>query len=425
MAESVQGWACDTNADSWLEKSSYSARSLIVLALLALSASLYFTWIIAPKELGQGAPNARYGLYPEWAGSREVLLHRRSPYRPDVTAEIQVALYGHIEDNGTANQQRFAYPLFFAFLFAPVALLPFPAARVLASAGCLVSAVVCVSAWSQCFALSRRSLWLVLVIAVSTYPFALALQLCQPTIVVACCLALAVYLAHSDRLPASGILAALSVAKPHIAIGVLLPMIVWAIFDWHQRKRFLLWFAGSTGILLLASELMVPGWLSGWLATARAYSHYAGIPPLAVELLGSRGTAIALILLVSSAAYVSYSFRGADPLFAIAFSVAAFELIFPFLIYNEIALLPAALWLMTNTRRIRMSGQVAILLSALSWIVLGAGIASAVGLAISDALFPGSGLNLWQLPLVAAWCYPPAVFAALVAAAFRRTSWLP
>lgn len=350
MVESVQGWVLDTNSDARLGKTFYSARSLVVLAFLALSASLYFAWIIAPKGLGESAPSARYGLYPEWVGSREVLPHRRSPYRQDVTAEIQIALYGYTPDSGTANQQRFAYPLFFAFLFAPVALLPFSTARVLAAAGCLVSAVVCVSAWSRCFALSRRARWLVLVVAVSTYPVALALQLCQPTIVVACCLALAVYLAYSGRLASSGILPGLSVAKPHIAIGVLLPMTVWAIFDWRRHKPFLLWLAGSTGALLLASELMVPGWFSSWFATARAYSHYAGIAPWTVQLLGGRGTAPAVILLISSAAYVSYSFRRADPLFAIAFSVAAFELIFPFLIYNEIALLPAALWLMTNTR---------------------------------------------------------------------------
>jgi hypothetical protein len=202
-------------------------------------------------------------------------------------------------------------------------------------------------------------------------------------------------------------------------------MTVWALCEWHARKRFCLWFVGSTTALVVASELILPGWIADWLAATSAYSHYAGASPILFSLLHGHGESVAVILLLGVTAYVSYRYREADPLFAIAFTVGACQLVLPFLIYNEVALVPAALWLMKNDTRIRKSGQVVALLSACSWIVLGAGLVSTVGLAISNILAPGAGMKLWQLPLIAAWCYPPAIFAALVAVALRRTSPLP
>ncbi len=37
-------------------------------------------------------------LYPRWLGARELLLHHRDPYSPEVTREIQIGYYGRVLD---------------------------------------------------------------------------------------------------------------------------------------------------------------------------------------------------------------------------------------------------------------------------------------------------------------------------------------
>src|SRR5947199_9904932 len=73
-------------------------------------------------------------LYPRWLGARELLLHHRDPYTPDVTREIQIGYYGRPLDptrpNDPKDEQRFAYPVYVVFLLAPVAHMPFAPVRI-------------------------------------------------------------------------------------------------------------------------------------------------------------------------------------------------------------------------------------------------------------------------------------------------------
>jgi hypothetical protein len=64
--------------------------------------------------------------YPFWAGGREVLLHQRSPYQPEVMLGIQEAIYGHpaLPDE---NQHGYAYPAYAPLIVSPFLALPFPA----------------------------------------------------------------------------------------------------------------------------------------------------------------------------------------------------------------------------------------------------------------------------------------------------------
>jgi len=100
-------------------------------------------------------------------------------------------------------------------------------------------------------------------------------------------------------------------------------------------------------------------------------------------------------------------------MFAVCFSIAAFQLLFPFQIYNEILLVPVALWLAGNARHIQRRGQLHTLLYSCTWIVLGAGWAASVGLSLANLLFSRAGLTLWYLPLLTAWLYPFSVFVTL------------
>jgi hypothetical protein len=402
--------------DLWASNRRTGQLLLITTVFLGLSSGYYFSLAILPAALGVGAPTARLGLLPEWVGTREILFHRRSPYRSEVTKEIQTGVYG---DKGVphANQERFAYPVYFALLFAPLGLMPFAAARVVGLAGCLAATLLSVRLWMTSLGLARPSTIVVTAATFAVYPVILGLQLCQPTLLIAGLLAVVVWLAISGRLAWAGTLAGLCTAKPQLAIAVLLPLCIWSVAGWHERKRFLLSLLATVAGLLSGSELIVPGWIGPWLETLRAYSRYAGSAPILREMAGGRLFLPACALLMSAIIWVGVRFCDSDLLFAISFSIAAFQLIFPFLIYNEVLLLPAALWLLKYAGHIRTRSQWHKLLWSLSWIALSAGVATAAGLSLLNLLVPGAALKLWELPLLAAWIYPGTILLALACCA--------
>jgi len=350
---------------------------------------------------------------PEWLGCREIL-HRRDPYRPEITQQIELAVDGRILDasGATRNQHRFAYPVFFVILFFPFALLPFAAAQLAALVVCITLTAISIPLWlgSQW---KRPDRLTVTIFAFAAYPVVLALQLRQPTLIIVSLLAGVVFCVRSGRLLLAGVLAALCAAKPQLAIAVLLPVSIWSVAAWRIRKAFLISLFATLSALLLASELAVPGWFAPWLNTIRAYSHYAGARPLLADLLRGHSLLPAALLLACLVCWISFRFRDTDLLFAISFSAAVSQLLFPFQIYNSVLLLPAALWLAGNASRIKARGQLPALLCSCTWIVLGAGWVSAVGLSLSNVLAPGSALRLWPMPLAAAYLYPFALAACL------------
>ncbi len=399
-----QGWLASKRS-GWL-----------AIAIVCLLSSWYFAAVIAPAGLGANAPTVQQGLFPEWYGSREVLLHGRDPYSLETTREIRIAIYGKLDkgDSRDQNQHRFAYPVFFAFLFFPLALLPFPAAQLVALAICLVATALSVTVWLESYGIGLSS-EICGVLVFASYPVVLGLQLRQPTLIVCALLAGVYYCVRSGRLVIAGVLAALSTCKPQLAIAVLLPLSIWSIGEWRARKRFPIATAAGLAMLLLASELVSGGWFPHWIHTLRAYVHYAGTTPLLADLLGGHCVKPVAMTLVGAVVWVSCRYCDQDLQFAVSFSIAAFQLLFPFQIYNEVLLLPAALWLAKNASKFTSRGQLHILLYGCSWIVLGAGWAAAIGLALANLIAPGAGVKLWQLPLLTAWLYPVGVWLALAA----------
>jgi hypothetical protein len=380
-------------------------------AVLCLLSACYFSWRIALVALGVRAPTVQQGLYPEWLGAQEVSAGR-SPYRPEVTERIQATIYGRASVR-TGNEQRFAYPVYSALLFLPLAVLPFAVAQYVCLAACLVLALLSVRRWAFGREISRSQLLVAMVGVFSTYPAILGLQLRQPSLLIAGLLSVVYYWARSGRLAQAGMLAALCTSKPQLAVAVLLPLSIWAMADWHGRKRFLVSLGGSMGTLLLVSEIVVPGWFGQWLATMRAYSHYAGSAPLLSDLLRGHFVWPAGVLLLVASLWVSYRFCESDLLFAISCSIAVFQLVFPFLLYNEILLIPVALWLLRRPRATKPTEQLFELLWGCSWALLAIAAAAMFGLTVANLVVPGSGLKLWQVPFVMAWLYPWSVLLAL------------
>src|ERR1041385_5265081 len=101
---------------------SWCGRQLPLLAAAALSllAGWYFATVIAPRGLGEAAPAVERGLLPEWVGCRDIRL-RHDPYRPEVQREIEASASSGAGSFAARDEHRYAYPVFFVFLFLPLA----------------------------------------------------------------------------------------------------------------------------------------------------------------------------------------------------------------------------------------------------------------------------------------------------------------
>jgi len=222
----------------------------------------------------------------------------------------------------------------------------------------------------------------------ASYPVVLGLQLRQPTLMVAATLAAAYYCVRSERLGLAGILAAL------IRVNR----------SWRLRCCCLCQYGrlpsgapanGSVGggwrpgRAAVGLELVSRGWITHWMWTLKAYAHYAGSAPPLADLLPGRLVVPGAIILLAAVVGVGCKYRDQDLLYAVSFSIAAFQLLFPFQIYNEVLLLPAALWLANHAGEIKFRGQLHALLYYCTWIVLGVGWAATIGLSLANLLAPG------------------------------------
>ncbi len=396
--------ACGENATGF--------AALLLVACVCLAFSVHYAFVIVPPAAALSGPGIVADLYPVWYASRVVLFQHRDPYGPEVSRQIQGEMYrGRLANQ---NQQRFAYPLFAVLLFAPFAVLPFAVAE-----SCFFVVAALLTGWSVVAWLegstSPATKAVCVVLVVSSFPVLLGLELRQPTMLVAALLAGAASCLRSGRLAAAGVLGALAMVKPQLAIGVLLPLTFWCVHDWRKRRAFLLTLGWTLAGLFGISEWMSPGWLVRWLATIRAYSHYAGAPPLISMLPGHRLPALAGALLIVAAFAASWRWRSGDPLLAVGFSVCVFQVLMPFQLYNEVMLIPAVLWALVPSSR--QTGRTQKLLHLALWGLLGAGWLSTVVICLGRLIKPASIARIWSLPIAIAWVFPVALLAYLAACA--------
>jgi hypothetical protein len=393
--------------------------ALLVFAVVSLLSTWYFAVSIAPRGGAPSGLGSTPDLYPAWYATRTVLLQHQSPYTPNASSQIRIGVYGSDLGKGY-DEQRFAYPLYSTLLFAPLAAVTFDVANKVAWFAFLILTVCSVRWWAPAH-LAKMTLACVTLLLLATHATVHALQVRQPTLLIAALLAGAFACFSSKSFVSAGILAALATSKPQLAVAVLLPIIVWAVRDWRTRKSFLIAFCAAECVLLGVSEVLVPGWFSQWVATLRAYAGYARAEPLVAYLFGDRLAIFAAAILVCAVIWVAVRWPESDLLFAVSFSIAAFQLLFPFQLYNEVLLIPPMFWILSNGKRIRSGGQIQLLLSYCVWILLGASWVSSLILCIFELIFRGSALAAWTFPLVSLFFLPLAVFGLLAVCAITSS----
>jgi hypothetical protein len=366
-------------------------------------------------------------LFAPWYGARELLVNHRDPYSLEVTREIQNEYYGKALTGALhepKDQQRFAYPAHLVFLFLPFVRMPFNTVRIIFY--CLLPAITLatIPAWLRLIGV-RSSVFLFTVIAAfacTSVPVFRGLNLQQLTLFVAGLLAACAVSLVNGRYVLAGIFLALASIKPQMSILLSVWLILWAISNWKERKRFFWSFLITVTVLLSAAECILPGWIGKFLNGAAAYRQYAAGGNLSEFYLpGFVSLLLAGLVFIMMSAAGWYTRR--EPCgslgFAFAFCTILAGSIFvvPALsaVFNQVLLLPALLLpLRTGERtwarnaRSRIALQLFAAAALLPW-------ACAIITVLVWALLPVAVLHrIWGLPLYGWFALPFAALGFLV-----------
>ncbi len=413
-----------------------------VLALLAAASMWYYVrCIVVPSQekyaLEFNHPRGNLSdLYPRWLGARELLLHGRDPYSRAITLEIQRGYWGREVDpsrpQDPKDQQAFAYPVFVVFLLAPTVHMDFVAVRLLflwLLASCTVLSVLL---WERTLGfemLEWRTLTVVFLL-LGSYPFAEALSVQQPILLVAVLLAGSFLARQSGWLFLSGVLLAVATIKPQVAVLPVVLMLMWVSAEWRERQRWLWGFAATMALLLGASEYILPGWLFRFYDAVRAYNSYMGGTAFLDWFVTPRWSGIVRAILVLVVLWIGWKSRRLAPdamaaRRAVSLALVAVVCIAPNLAtYNQVLLLPGLLLLLDQQKVLQHSGMVARNLSKIVLVLFVWPWLVCITLIVAKMVFHAESFVqwAWQMPLYTTLSLPVALLALLLLWPFDTVS---
>ena len=397
----------------------FRSQKFVAVLSLVCAASMWFyvDHILVPFQQADASAHGRprgnlSDLYPRWLGTRELLLHHRNPYSPEITREIQMGYYGRALDpnrpEDPRDQQGFAYPVYVAFLLAPTITFSFAKVAVVFKWLLIVLTGLSVVLWVKTLAWKPdASGWIAMVaLTLGSFPVLQALHLQQLTLVVGALLAGASALLIAGQFFWAGVVLAIAAIKPQLVLPVALYLVLWAISDWKGRRRFLFGFGGVLLALLAGAEVLLPGWFGSFLGATADYRRYTGGLSLLDVLLGpTLGWLVALLLLAAMLA-ACLRFRNEQPgtpefSVMLALALAITVVVIPmFALYNTFLLLPAVLLIIRHRQHLWNAGglsRIGLILTAVAvvWPWVGA-----VGLFLASVVFSPAAIQQgWWLPL--------------------------
>lgn len=408
--------------------------AVFVAALMAGSMWIWVQRVAIPHQISEsattGIPRGNLSdLYPRWLGARELLMHGRDPYGPDITREIQIGYYGRAIDSARPNdpkdQQAFAYPLYIVFLLAPTIALPFSVVQKIFLALLVLLTATSVPLWLRAlgYRISAAGQLVCILLVLGCFPAIQGLKLQQLTLLVAALVAASMYCIVRQRLVLAGGLLALSGVKPQLVVLIIASLCLWVFGNWKERQRLLWSFAAIMAMLVVGAEFLRPGWIREFRLAVAAYYQYTGggqsvLNLSLTPLLGKVATAIFVCVLF--VVLWTYRHAGSDSgEFCWAFSLvlAITLLIVPmYAPYNQLLLVPGLLLIARGIRPLWKRNLVSRFLITLTafavlWPWVGAG-----ALATALLFLPGSTVEkAWPLPLYTSLAIPVTIVATLIA----------
>lgn len=383
-------------------------------------------------NLSGGRVIAQLGdLYPRWLGARALLMYGQNPYGPEVSHQIQMAFYGHpvIQDLGQpghtpVDEQRFAYPVFVVFLLAPTIHVPFPSLQ----SGAAILLVLLTAAgtflWLDFLRWRHSELTVAITLFVLASPQIIqGLRFRQLALLVGFLVACAAWCVSKNHLATAGILLAITTIKPQMVLLALPWFLLWAFSKWRKRWRLLAGFTGMFAALVVAGELLLPGWTGYFFQGIAAYRKYFPTMSWFEAVLGYRlGTVCAVIAIVILLAFAWKNRKqpGESQEFAVTLAAVflvtalAIPLLQPF---NQVILILPAFLLLRDWQTLPAWARVAFAL-CVAW----PGVGSLALFVFSSHIHAPSRLVLlpsFVCPVV------PFVFPALFIIWYSRTTKVP
>ncbi|HZZ16057.1 MAG TPA: glycosyltransferase family 87 protein [Candidatus Sulfotelmatobacter sp.] len=370
-------------------------RIWLLLSVLAAGTTwLYVGKVLTPWNQHRGEvidriKNQMGDLYSPWVGTRELLLHHRNPYSPEVSHEIQMVFYGHAVNQTYAqsaatsaapiiNEQRFAYPVYTVFLLAPTVYAEFADVRAVTQLAfallTAISVLLCLDILH--WRLPWKTAAALILFTLSSPQIVQGLRFEQLAVVVGFLIVAGAWCVSKHHFTIAGILLALSTIKPQMALLPLCCFAIWTVGDWHKRWRLAASFLITLTALIAAGELLLPGWLGYFLVGIAAYRKYAPTSSLLSMALGDTlgeilgGIIILALLFVAwrnrKYAADSEQFTATLAAFLIG-AILAFPLFTPF---NQVMLILPAMLLIKNWGNLPRISRVVFTVSVIwPWIV--------------------------------------------------------
>lgn len=273
----------------------------LLVGLLVITSAVTYDLLV--KNRGNA-----FDFYPRYVGA-QALLNGENPYSAAITERIQIGMFGGVLPE-SFDQQRFAYPAYTAVLLIPFVLLTSETAIPLWMSLQLLAILVSVLIWIAILEW-KPPIWLlplliVLLVFVFRYPVNVYV-LGQFTGVMFLLISLAALALKHQRDSAAGVLLALALNPPTIALGV--AGVVCALYLLQKRWILSVSFGLVIGIAIAVTVLLIGWWVPQFLADMTAYSDYA-YPVWVVRLL----PVYASILLIGFTGWVGLTFWRKPPL---------------------------------------------------------------------------------------------------------------
>ena len=414
-----------------LEKRPIFVALLAVLA--AASMWIYANRILKAHQVADAAAHDRprgnlSDLYPRWLGARELLLHRRNPYRSDITREIQVGYYGRPIDprrpNDPRDQQAFAYPLYIVLVLAPTVGLPFVVVQkgffwlLVALTAASVPLWLRAVGWRP--SITGQLAWMLL--ALGSFPAVQGLKLQQLTLLVAALVAASMTAIVARHFVWGGILLAVASIKPQLVLLLAAWLLVWVLGKWRERRDLFWSFLISMAVLLAASEILLPGWIGEFRAASAAYIQYTGGGRSVLdELLTPLWGRTVSVILVSMAFVLLWRVRSAQERtlefqWSVAFVLATTLVVIPMsALYNQLFLLPGVMLVVQRIGRIQQQSFVSRFLLILAGISVIWPWLAATALVVAALFLPAATVQRgWAMPLYTSTVTPIAIAGLLL-----------
>jgi hypothetical protein len=406
---------------------------MFVALLLAGSMWFYVQHVLIAHQRADaalhGIPRGNLSdLYPRWLGARELLLHHRDPYSPEVTREIQIGYYGRQLDNtrplDPKDQQGFAYPVYVVFLLAPTVTLPFPAVQAGFRWLLVALTVASVLLWLRALGWgpSLTTTTILIVLTLGSFQILQGVKLQQLSLLVAALVAGCAALLAERYLALAGVLLALATIKPQLVVPLVAWLLLWAFSDWRRRQNFVWGFVSTMTILSAASEYVLPGWIWRFREAVAAYRQNNDGPGSVLDvLLTPEWGKLLAGLSVLALAVMAWKFRRASA------DSSAFNLLLVLVLavtvvivpkaapYNQVLLLPGILFVARNwqvlwrkNRLTRMIFMICGLLIFWPWLAATALTIASLGLRTDTVQ------RAWALPVWTSLAIPLTVVALLV-----------